>query len=170
MPTYNWTFSAINFCQLQHFLVASGLCARNMKVVTFCAVLMYTLFVSWLQFFSNSVSESLITLLIDTSHCKACMSANSSGGPCMTKCKGAEAFIVWWAFCGQTYRQWCKNISFKLLNGIEIYHTVNRLRSFLSSSHSVIWWFDHLEIWWFGHLVIQSFSYLVIQSFGHPVI
>ena len=40
----------------------------------------------------------------------------------------------------------------------KIYHTVNRLRSFLSFCHPVI-----------GHLIIQSFVHLVIQSLGHLV-
>ena len=51
-----------------------------------------------------------------------------------------------------------------------IYHTVNRLRSFLSSCHPVLWSFGHyLIIWSFGHLVTRSLGHLVTWSLGHLV-
>ena len=46
---------------------------------------------------------------------------------------------------------------------MKIYHTVNRLRSLLSSGHLVIWSSCHLVIWSSGHLVIWSFGHLVIR-------
>ena len=46
------------------------------------------------------------------------------------------------------------NIPLTLKVICKIYHTVNRLRSFLSSCHP--------DIWSFGHLIIQSFGHSVI--------
>ena len=59
----------------------------------------------------------------------------------------------------------------------KIYHTVNRLRSFLSSCHPVIQSlgysvtrsFSHSVTWSFSHLVTWSFSHLVTWSLGHSV-
>ena len=61
------------------------------------------------------------------------------------------------------------NVSFK------IYHTVNCLRSFLSSGHPVIWSSGHLVIRSSVHPFIRSSGYpvivhAVIRSSGHPVI
>ena len=58
-----------------------------------------------------------------------------------------------------------------------MYHTVNRLRSFLSSCHPVIWSFDNSVIWSFSHLVTRllhqsvtwSLSHSVTWSLGHSV-
>ena len=52
---------------------------------------------------------------------------------------------------------------------IKIYHTVNRLRSFLSFSHSVNWSFSHLVTLSFSHSVIQSLGHLVTWSLGHSI-
>ena len=48
---------------------------------------------------------------------------------------------------------------------IKICHTVNRLWSFLSSCHPVIWSFSHSVTWSLGHLVTRSLSHSC-----HPVI
>ena len=61
---------------------------------------------------------------------------------------------------------------------IKIYHMVNRLRSFLSSSHLVILTSGHPDIRSShhpfirssAHPVIRSFRHSDIWSFGHPVI
>ena len=44
----------------------------------------------------------------------------------------------------------------------KIYHTVNRLRSFLSSRHPVIWSSGYPVIWSSVHPVIRSSGYQVI--------
>ena len=49
-------------------------------------------------------------------------------------------------------------------------HTVNRLRSFLSSSHLVIWSSGHLVSWSSGQVVNRSCGHLVIRSSSHPVV
>ena len=59
---------------------------------------------------------------------------------------------------------WIKHLEMK------IYHTVNRLRSFLSSCHLVIRSSGHLDIFSSGYQVIQSSSHPVIQSFIHSFI
>ena len=51
----------------------------------------------------------------------------------------------------------------------KIYHTVNRLRSFLSSCHPVIWSFDHSVTRSLGHLVTQSLGHSVTRSLCHLV-
>ena len=51
----------------------------------------------------------------------------------------------------------------------EIYHTVNRLRSFLSLDH---WSLGHsvtLSLCHFGHSVTRSLGHLVTESLGHSV-
>ena len=50
--------------------------------------------------------------------------------------------------------QWRRQNTLSKIFQLKIYHTVNRRRSFLTSSYSVI----------------PSFSHLVIQSFSHPII
>ena len=57
----------------------------------------------------------------------------------------------------------------------EIYHLVNRLRSFLSLGHSVTWSLDHsvtrsLSVTRpLGHLVTRPLGHLVTGSLGHSV-
>ena len=51
----------------------------------------------------------------------------------------------------------------------EIYHTVNRLRSFLSPNHSVSWSLGHLVTQSLSHSVTQSLSHSVTRSLGHSV-
>ena len=55
----------------------------------------------------------------------------------------------------------------------EIYHTVNRLRSFQSSCHPVIQSFNHSVIWSLskslGHSVTWSLGHSVTWSLGHLV-
>ena len=52
----------------------------------------------------------------------------------------------------------------------KIYHTVNCLRSFLSSGHLVICISRHPVIWSSGHLVIWLFGHPFIWSSCHPII
>ena len=43
----------------------------------------------------------------------------------------------------------------------QIYHTVNRLRSFLSLGHLVTWSLGHLVTWSLGHSVTRSLGHSV---------
>ena len=49
----------------------------------------------------------------------------------------------------------------------KIYHTVNRLRSFLSPSHSVTRSLGHSVTRSLGHLITRSLSHSVLQSSNH---
>ena len=52
-------------------------------------------------------------------------------------------------------------------NRYEIYHTVNRLRSFLSLCHLVTRSLSHLVTRSLGHAVTRSLGHSVTQSLGH---
>ena len=51
----------------------------------------------------------------------------------------------------------------------KIYHTVNRLRSFLSLGHSVTWSLGHSVTRSLDHSVTRSLSHSVTRSLGHLV-
>ena len=52
---------------------------------------------------------------------------------------------------------------------IKIYHPVNRLRSFMSSCHLVIWSLGHSVTRSLGHLVIRFLGHLVTWLLSHLV-
>ena len=78
--------------------------------------------------------------------------------------------LIWlFGTCMRKVKILLTNAMLRICYDDQIYHTVNCLRSFLSSCHPVTQSFVYLVTWSLGHSVTQCLGHSVTWSLGHSV-